>query len=106
MTAPIDHSVSDHTTKLLRAAMERLLSGRPQRTDGRLIKDNLWKERRNRHAVRAELAARIRECTQLRRQLDAAATAIAALHHDNILLRQEFDHHDRVVALDAHHRNH
>jgi len=24
--------------------MDRLLAGRPQRTDGRLIKDNLWKE--------------------------------------------------------------
>jgi hypothetical protein len=24
--------------------MDRLLAGRPQRTNGRLIKDNLWKE--------------------------------------------------------------
>jgi hypothetical protein len=28
----------------LRDAMDRLLAGRPQRTDGTLIKDNLWKE--------------------------------------------------------------
>ncbi|EWM19768.1 hypothetical protein KUTG_10072 [Kutzneria sp. 744] len=26
------------------AAMDRLLAGKPERTDGRLIKDNLWKE--------------------------------------------------------------
>jgi hypothetical protein len=24
--------------------MNRLLAGRPQRTDGRLVKDNLWKK--------------------------------------------------------------
>ena len=36
--------VSDETAKRLRDAMHRLLAGRPQRTDGRLIKDNLWKE--------------------------------------------------------------
>ena len=32
------------TAKRLRDAMDRLMAGRPQRTDGRLIKDNLWKE--------------------------------------------------------------
>jgi chromosome segregation ATPase len=42
--------------------------------------------------LRAKLADRARECTQLNRRLDAAATAIAALHHDNTLLRQELDH--------------
>ncbi|MFD5736238.1 hypothetical protein ACFWIY_26015 [Streptomyces sioyaensis] len=49
MSAPIssqtlaDH-VSDGTAKALRAAMERLLAGRPSRTDGRLIKENLYRE--------------------------------------------------------------
>ena len=38
-------------------------------------------------------AAKKRECTDLHRRLDAATTAIAALHHDNTLLRQELAHH-------------
>ena len=36
--------MSPRAAKRLREAMDRLLAGRPQRTDGRLIKDNLWKE--------------------------------------------------------------
>jgi hypothetical protein len=36
--------VSPQTAATLREAMNRLLSGRPQRTDGRLVKDNPWKE--------------------------------------------------------------
>ena len=39
-----DDGVSPSAAKRLRDAMDRLLAGRPQRTDGRLIKDNLWKE--------------------------------------------------------------
>ena len=49
--------------------------------------------------LRGKLADKTRECTQLHHQLDAAATTIAALHHDNILLRQELDQRGRVVAL-------
>ncbi len=115
-----------YAAKRLRDAMDRLLVGRPQRTDGRLIKDNLWKEAdvsratMNRAAhilaewnsrvaecegftpgearksdeittLRTKLTNKIRECSDLHHQLDAAATAIAALHHDNSLLRQELD---------------
>lgn len=114
--------------------MDRLLPGRPLRTDGRLIKDNLWKEAdvsratMNRAArivadwntraaacdaftprearkndelttLRTKLADKTRECTELHHQLDAAATASAALHNDNILLRQELDQRSQVVAL-------
>jgi hypothetical protein len=39
-----NEGVSPRAAKHLREAMDRLLAGRPQRTDGRLIKDNLWKE--------------------------------------------------------------
>jgi hypothetical protein len=39
-----DEGVSPHAAKRLRDAMDRLLAGHPQRSDGRLIKDNLWKE--------------------------------------------------------------
>jgi hypothetical protein len=134
--APSDPGVSDRTAKLLHDAMERLLAGRPQRCDGRLIKDNLWKEagvsratmnravhiitewesrvhacdsytpreaRKNDEltTLRTDLAARTRECTQLRHQLDAAATAIAALHHDNALLRQELHHAGHVIPLNG-----
>jgi hypothetical protein len=126
--------VSPRTAKLLREAMDRLITGQPRRTDGRLIKDNLWKEagvsratmnrateiladwntriaacdgftpreaRKNDElaTLRAALAAKTRECTELARRLDAAATAIAALHHDNTLLRQELDHRGQLVGL-------
>jgi hypothetical protein len=120
--------------KHLREAMDRLLAGRPQRIDGRLIKDNLWKEaglsratmnravrilaewntrvaacegftpgeaRKNDEItiLRTKLADKTRECTELHHRLDAAATAIAALHHDNTLLREELDQRGRLVAL-------
>jgi hypothetical protein len=119
-----DEGVSPRTAATLREAINRLLAGRPQRTDGRLVKDNLWKEaglsratmnrarlviaewdtqvadcdaltpgeaRKNDELthLRAKLADKTREYTILHHQLDAAATAIAALHHDNTLLRQE-----------------
>ncbi|MEV0712717.1 hypothetical protein [Nocardia aurea] len=134
-------NVSDRTTKRLRDAMDRLLAGRPQHTDGRLIKDNLWKEagisratmnrattvmaewdtrvaacdgytpreaRKNDEltALRADLATKTRACTKLIQQLDAAATVIAALHHDNTLLRQELSQCGAIVALDTHRANH
>lgn len=45
MTAEVDDTtVSPASEKKLREAMERLLSGTQQRTDGRLIKENLYKE--------------------------------------------------------------
>lgn len=47
MTGPADTpegQVSPKTAAALRAAMSRLFEGRPQRTDGRLIKENLYKE--------------------------------------------------------------
>jgi hypothetical protein len=129
-----DDGVSPRTAKRLRDAMDRLLAGRPQRTDGRLIKDNLWKEaslsratmnravcilaewnsrvaecdgftpreaRKNDElaTLRKKLADKIRECTELHHRLDAAATAIAALHHDNVLLRQELDARGQLIAL-------
>ena len=51
--------------------------------------------------LRRKLADKTRECTELHRQLDAAATAIAALHHDNVLLREELSERGRVVTLQA-----
>jgi aspartate oxidase len=129
-----DEGVSPRAAKRLREAMDRLLAGRPQRTDGRLIKDNLWKEaglsratmnravrileewntrvaasegftpgeaRKNDEitTLLAKLADKTRECTELHHRLDAAATAIAALHHDNTLLRQELDQRGRLVSV-------
>jgi hypothetical protein len=131
-----DEDVSPRTAAALREAMDRLLAGRPQRTDGRLVKDNLWKEagvsratmNRAHHVMadwntrvtecggitpgearkndeltqlRAKLADRTRECTLLNHQLDAAATTIAALHHDNTLLRQELDQAGTLITLDT-----
>lgn len=39
--------------------------------------------------LRRKLTEKTCECTTLQRRLEAAATAIVALHHDNTLLRQE-----------------
>ena len=129
-----ENGVSPRTATRLREAMDRLLTGRPKHTDGRLRKDNLWKEagvsratmnrateiladwntritacdgftpreaRKNDElaTLRAALADKTRECTELAHRLDAAATAIAALHHDNTLLRQELDHRGQLVGL-------
>jgi hypothetical protein len=127
--------VSDAAEAALRAAMERLFAGRPRRTDGRLTKQNLWKEadvsratmnrartvlaewdahisehgkstpaeaRLNDEAgqLKQRLAAKTAECTALERRLRAAATAIAALHHDNQALRAELDAHAQSTVID------
>ncbi|WP_414942724.1 hypothetical protein [Amycolatopsis sp. cmx-11-51] len=131
-----DEGVPPRTAVALREAMDRLLAGRPQRIDGRLVKDDLWKEagvsraamnrahrvmadwntrvtecggmtpgeaRKNDELtqLRAKLAERTRECALLNHRLDAAGPAIAALHHDNTLLRQEFDQTGILVTLDT-----
>lgn len=117
-----------------REAMERLLSGRPQRTDGRLIKNNLFKEAdvsratMNRaHTIMAEwdqrtaatgsrttgearrddqitdlkarLKAKTSECTNLQERLDASATTIVAMHHDNQALRAQLERCGHVLSL-------
>lgn len=116
--------VSDKTAQALRAAMQRLIAGKPQHTDGKLTKENLWREAQvsratmNRApsilaewdayvavhgkvtrgeaqrdgqiaALLKKLRAKTKECTGLEKRLKAAATAIAALHHDNEALREE-----------------
>ncbi|MGF2209498.1 hypothetical protein [Streptomyces albidoflavus] len=49
--------------------------------------------------LRRQLAAAKREITELNRQLTAAATVIASLHHDNQMLRSEHhaERHPRPV---------
>ncbi len=128
-------AVSPRAEKALREAMQRLLAGRPERTDGRLIKDNLWKEagvsratmnraptilaewdarlaatgartpgesRRDEKLakLREQLKAVTKDRNRLRDQVNAAATVIAALHADNVALRQQLDRQGTVVALD------
>lgn len=132
----IRDEISPKTAGALRSAMARLIEGRPQRTDGRLTKENLYKEAQvsratmNRaHAVLAEWDAHIathgkktageahrdaeiaelrrrldkktQECTLLENKLKAAATAIAALYHDNEALRRQLkrDASDTVTPI-------
>ncbi|MDN3259815.1 hypothetical protein QWJ26_08310 [Streptomyces sp. CSDS2] len=108
----------------LRAAMTRLLAGRPERADGCLTKEDLWREAQVSRAtmnraqdilaewdahmvqygkttpreaqrdatiadLRRKLTAKTQQGTLLKRQLQAAAIAITALHHDNEALRNE-----------------
>ena len=49
--------------------------------------------------LRRQLAASKREITELNRQLTAAATVIASLHHDNQLLRTEHHAGGSLVPL-------
>lgn len=132
MTNQKPSRVSPRTEQALRAAMERLLTGRPTHTDGKLTKNNLWREAgvsratMNRAtAVTAEWEARIsaspasqrdqeqtdaiaalrrqlrssRHAQQrLREQLDAAATVIAALHAENIVLHETLASRSDVVV--------
>jgi len=129
-------TVSPSTEAALRAAMQRLLTGQPERTDGRLTKNNLHTEagvsratmnratslltewdaavasRTNASAqdigrdaelagLQRKLATRTEECARLRQRLEAAATTIGALHHDNDALRGELARHrvSNVIAL-------
>jgi hypothetical protein len=131
---PSGGGVSPAAATALRSAMNRLLTGRPSRTDGRLIKDNLWKEAEVSRAtmnratgiladwdvavaasgsrtpgearrdsaideLRRKLAAKTVECTLLERRLDAAATAIAALHHDNSALLDELSRYRGATVV-------
>ncbi|WP_432008619.1 hypothetical protein [Streptomyces bacillaris] len=44
MTATPQQNVSARAEQALREAMDRLLAGKPLRTDGKLTKNNLWRE--------------------------------------------------------------
>jgi chromosome segregation ATPase len=128
-------NVSQTTEKALQDAMARLLAGGAHRTDGKLTKENLYREAgvsratMNRardvltawnHAVathtgrpqagdtsdelaelRTKLSRKTRECADLQQSLDAAATTIAALRHDNNALRDELARHrsSKVVVI-------
>ncbi|MFD6967844.1 hypothetical protein [Streptomyces sp. NPDC059949] len=128
-----EDAVSADTAKELRAAMQRLFAGKPRRTDGRLTKQNLWREAQVSRAtmnraqtilrewdaliaergkttvgetrrdaeisrLRKKLADKTQQCTQLQTRLQAAATAIAALHHDNQALRTELANRTGTVV--------
>ncbi|MEU7563996.1 hypothetical protein [Streptomyces eurythermus] len=136
-TETLTDQVSTETVKALRAAMERLLAGRPTCTDGRLVKENLYREAGGSRAtmnrahrilaewdrrtaatdaripgearrddelqeLRVEVRTFKRERTQLQGRLDASATVIAALHHDNAALREELNGRGAVVTLNDH----
>ncbi len=123
-TSAAPDRISPQAAAALQAAMIRLFEGRPQRTDGRLVKENLHKEAQVSRAtmnrapsilaewdthiathgkttpgeaqrdatigtLKKRLTAKTEECTLLRKKLDAAATAIAALHRDNEALRDQ-----------------
>jgi chromosome segregation ATPase len=51
------------------------------------------------NALRASLTKKTDECADLRRRLDAAATVIATLHHENTALRAQLNRHGTVVPL-------
>ncbi len=82
--------VSPATETKLRAAMQRLLDGTPQRTDGALTKENLARE-----AVRDAN----QKITTLNGRLDALATVTANLYRENQALRAALDHRTQLAPL-------
>ncbi|WP_410626197.1 hypothetical protein [Amycolatopsis sp. cmx-8-4] len=49
--------------------------------------------------LQIHLAQKTDECAELRRRLEAAATVIATLHHENTALRQQVSRGDTVVPI-------
>jgi uncharacterized coiled-coil protein SlyX len=136
-----EEGVSPATAAALRAAMNRLFAGKPQRTDGRLVKENLRREADVSHAtmhralkimaewddlkairggvtvgearrddeidkLKTRLAEKTRECTRLQQQLDAAANAIAALHHDNLAMHEDLNTAGSITDLQTRRARH
>jgi chromosome segregation ATPase len=51
------------------------------------------------NSLRGSLAKKTDECAELRRRLEAAATVIATLHHENTALRAQLNRQGTVVAI-------
>lgn len=54
------------------------------------------------NTLRTDMAKKTEECTNLRKRLDAAATVIATLHHENIALRAQLARQGSVIQLGDH----
>lgn len=54
------------------------------------------------NSLRASLAKKTDECAELRRRLEAAATVIATLHHENTALRAQLNRQGVVTSLETH----
>jgi uncharacterized protein YlxW (UPF0749 family) len=78
------------------AEWDRRTAATDARTPGEARRDDKLQE------LRAELKHLKRERTQLQGRLDASATVIAALHHDNTALRDELNGRGSVVTLNEH----
>lgn len=50
--------------------------------------------------LRTRLNGKTRECTELRRQLNAAATVLATLHYENNALRAQLNRDAIVISID------
>jgi hypothetical protein len=74
--------VKPSTETALRAAADRLLAGAPTCTDGRLIKDNLWKEAGVSRATMNRAAAVLAEWDE---RVSAAASHADACRHASAL---------------------
>ncbi|UQU67466.1 hypothetical protein COUCH_14855 [Couchioplanes caeruleus] len=69
----------------IRAEWDRYVTEHGRRTQGEARRDTDIDE------LKSRLRKKTEECATLRRKLDAAATVIAALHHDNQALREHLD---------------
>ncbi|MFF2819668.1 hypothetical protein ACFVT9_29620 [Kitasatospora cineracea] len=119
MTTPTTADrVSEAAAKALRDAMERLLAGRPTCTDGRLIKENLYREAKvsratmNRaHSILAEwdrrtAATDARTPGEARRddELQQLKRELKQLKHERTELQHRLDGAVSVIAA-LHHDN-
>lgn len=104
--------VSPQTEQALREAMERLFTGRPTRTDGKLTKNNLWREAGVSRAtmnratvVITEWDRRVRQSPASRRdqqQTDEIArlrSQLKANRHERQRLQDQVDAAASVIAV-------
>ncbi|GAA2530957.1 hypothetical protein [Winogradskya humida] len=80
----------------IRAEWDQYVAEHGRRTEGEARRDT------DIDSLRKRLRDKTEECAALRRKLHAAATVIAALHHDNQALREHLDSHSgKVINLDS-----
>jgi chromosome segregation ATPase len=93
--AQVSRATMNRATEVM-AEWDAYAAQHGRRTKGEAARDAELQE------LTRKLKATTAECTQLRKKLDAAATVIAALHHDNQALREHIDsRYGKVVDLDG-----
>jgi hypothetical protein len=94
--AQVSRATMNRATEVM-AEWDAYVAQHGRRTKGEAVRDAELQE------LTRKLKTKTAECTELWKKLNAAATVIAALHHDNQALREHIDsRYGKVVDLDEH----